>query len=880
MIAQNAFKSAMEQYVAANRTEASARELTQLYATSSTVGACADFRADMVSQVPMRVMRRGEPLEADHPLQHLFSGRYSFPNLMRRSELAMAFWGRNLLHKRRNAFGVPVQLDWVNPNIYSVDVGMTGLRGFRVYASTMYQIEPTAYIKASEGVYMHGVDFNDDYDGIGEVERAFLEASIEPEKAQTQVAIFRNMAFLGGIAQPPADMPANGAPTKDDRDNLINFLARRVRGALGAGTFLVSPKRWEWLTLQAPLKDLELRTVTEDARLSVCIAFRIPLELIVPSAANYAQFEGARRTWGHAWLVPRCDWYASVFTEQLVNDFGDEWKVVPDYAAVPFLKEDATTKVTTINAKVSGGLLSLYDAQKALGDEPDDRLKDLYVIGGVPTPADEVRNVWRYSRLIAPSVFNSELITGEPLPQPVDPNAVVPTVDGGEPVAAADGAPVPADPAKDENTGTSLCIMLDLANHPDLIGLQARLKELYTGQAIEWNDPADFHTTVLYAPVVSEAQAAQVQAGLVALEVPALTLGVGSLNTFDNLGNYALHFRIKQNADLIDFQESVYDLCIAAGVPVSVYSNPASFKPHITMGYASVKPRNVTFASKIAVQPTSLFMTLGDGANVVWRSDVHAGVDAPLDAVPTETPIPDDQFKDLKNWETLVNRKGTEYPFKSSALPQLVRDYVQVALADGDGVQAFADARTWLRGGVKSYTDTKAAFVAEMVRIIGAGQASESSRQQFSGQMNSAARRFGLVAFRDGMNSEGLDPESFDKDQLATFRAWQDETSTYIKGLRDELFKEGGITESEVAARADAWANKSLRDIYYRGAALAAADKPKRWKRNPQKDSCVDCVSRDGKVLTYKEWAKQGLPGDSRLACHGDHCGCDLEDVA
>lgn len=864
MRTDDAIKSAVQQWISANRSEATARDLTNLYATSATVGACADFRADMVSQVPMKIQRRKETVEDDHPFARMFGGGYSFPNLMRRSELAMSFWGRNLLHKRRNAFNIPVKLDWVNPNIYSNDLLFTdrGLKGFRIYASSMYHIEPISYLKAEDAIYMHGVDFDDDYDGIGEVERAFLEASIEPEKAQTQLAVFRNMAFLGGVAQPTGDKDSNSTINKDDKDNLVNFLARKVKGAIGAGTFLVSPKRWEFLTLQSPLKDLMLKEVAEDVRLSVCVAFRMPLELIVPSAANYAQFEGARRTWGHAWLVPRVEWYASVFTEQLAHEFGDEWRVVPDFDSVPFLKEDSASRATAVSSKVSSTLISLYDAQLELGDEPDDELKDLYIVQGIPVPKTELGSLWKTHFAPAPPAFGG--MSADSIP------------DGEK--AIGDDADSPQSEPVNDHAAQSLCIMLDLANHPDLIGLQARVKELQAHPGVEWNNPAEFHVTVLYAPVVTTEQAVAVQAALAEIDVPALTLGVGSLNTFDNLGNYALHFRVKQNADLIDFQESVYDLCIAAGVPVSLYSNPASYKPHITIGYAAVKPRNVTFSSKIVVQPISLFMTVGAGDNVVWRSEAGEAEVAPT---LLEAPIPDDQFKDLKSWEALTARKGADYPFKSTTLPQVVRDYLQVALADGEGVQAFADVRTWLRRdapALKAYADTQAGFVAEMVRIISAAQADESSRRQFSGAMNSATRRFGLSAFRDGMKAEGVDPESFDAQQLSDFRAWQSETSTYITAFGNELFKQGGITEAEIKVRAQEWANKSLRDVYYRGAALVGADNLKRWKLG-NAEHCSTCLSLADEVRTLKAWSASILPGSDKLECRGFNCACSLVDA-
>lgn len=393
---QDAVKSAIQNYIATNRVDATSRDLTRLYATSSTAGACADLRSESVAQVPMRVKskRTGEVVEDDHPLNAIFSGAYSFQDIMKRSELAMYFWGRNLLQKNRNAFYLTKGLTWVNPNIYQLDSLISGLRGFRVYASSRYQIEPVAYIPLQDAVYMHEVDFDDDYEGVSPIERAFLEASGEVELAQTVLAVFRNMAIPAAIAQPAAD----SKPSPASKDNLTAMLRRLVQGTINAGRTIVSPDRWEWIQLQNPLKDQSLDIISANARKAVCIASRVPLELIEPSAANYATFEGARRAWANSWLVPRVKWYAAAFTAQIASEYGDEWVVEPDFDDVPFLKEDAAARVNVVTAKLTGTMITIGQARKELGDkvDADPVLDDLYLVQGIPVPKAVLPTLWQY----------------------------------------------------------------------------------------------------------------------------------------------------------------------------------------------------------------------------------------------------------------------------------------------------------------------------------------------------------------------------------------------------------------------------------------------------------------------------------------------------
>lgn len=58
-------------------------------------------------------------------------------------------------------------------------------------------------------------------------------------------------------------------------------------------------------------------------------------------------------------------------------------------------------------------------------------------------------------------------------------------------------------------------------------------------------------------------------------------------------------------------------------------------------------------------------------------------------------------------------------------------------------------------------------------------------------------------------------------------------------------------------------------------------DNPRQiWRRDPSKDSCRDCVERDGMIKTAEQWRKETkIPRSTALECHGVRCGCDLYEV-
>ena len=873
-----AMKSALQQYIASNRLDATSRELTQLYATSVTLGRVADFRGDMIKQIPMRVKVNGKVVDDTNPVYSIFKRGAGYSELAQRSEITMIFWGRNLLWKDRNAYNVPRKLTWINPNIYMLDsYSMHGLQGFRIMQAWGYDddLPDERYIDLEDSVYMHGIDFDDDFDGVGEAERAFLEASVEPERAMTLISTFRNMGIPAGIVQPPEN---TGKIDPEERNALGRMLRRIAEGAANAGRTIVSSRRYEWLQMQSVLKDMDLSPIAKEARESICFALGVPMSLIQSNSSSYAELEGLRRVWAHGWLVPRAHWYAEQLTEQLGHDpflmraVGGVVEIEPDLDAVPFLKEDAASRVNVINTKVNGGLISLYAAQEAAGEKPRDELRDFYNLPGIGlVPLSELSNIWR-DKVLPPAA--TPLLPGsttQPPAQLEDEPRVLPD----QPIEAdGDSDPVPAQKAANK----AAYVTIPLPDHDDLMVAQYKLRRELEGiEGVTWQDPSTFHITLVYSEFVPDAMLYTLVAGLKTQpELLQCEIEGSALGIFESGDERPVFVQIDLDDGLQLLQSSAYTAFEARHVPLSEHSEAAKWKPHITLAYLppGVDVPNVQVGFRAAVRKIEI-------SRDDYEHVANITLARRLGNLAVKSKIPDRQHKELTDWHRIVERKGASYPFEARELPVLVAGLIRVGLDDDDDpVAVFNDAAEWLAAfGVKSYEDTRGAFVQEMIRIIGEGQRSEVSRQKFGGQMRSALRRYGLMAFADGKAQEGGDVEALTQAELRAFRAWQSETSTFISGLGSELFKEGGISEAEVALRADLWADKSLRDIFYRGAAIAAPGKLKRWRRNPQKDSCDDCKNRDGEVKSLSEWEAIGLPGDQRLGCHGFFCGCTLEDA-
>lgn len=377
------------------RPTASNADLDRLFSTGALINAFVTYRADNLALVKWVIKdENGIELPSENWYAQLLT--HGMPDIVRRCEISLCFRGYTLIWKRRNRVSNQiVQLRWMNFNLYQLDKGwQNGLQGFKVYAnSTAYEPMPVNYIPRHDGIYWHMVDLEDDFDGVSPVEVAFMHAGIDVESATTQLAFFQNMAIPALLIQPAADQTI--APTEAETDDFLALLRRVAKGVINAGRTVITPNRWDVKELQPRFQDLAMAELTQAARESVSMALRVPIELLLPSASNYAQAYEARRGWIQTWLQPQAEWYASVLTDQLIRPLNSRWHIEPNYENVPGQKEDLARRTEVINVQVQGVLRDLYSAQEELDIEPDLALKGLYLVQGIPVPKEALREYYK-----------------------------------------------------------------------------------------------------------------------------------------------------------------------------------------------------------------------------------------------------------------------------------------------------------------------------------------------------------------------------------------------------------------------------------------------------------------------------------------------------
>lgn len=718
--------------------------------------------------------------------------------------------------------------------------------------------------------------FNPFSDYLG---KSMLSAVLDDMNIQRGVIIAAKNYIRRGMTARVVFAAKNATITKPDMDQLLADLKEQVVGPENAGRPLVLPAALESTVLNPP-PPMDQQAYIRQAQQAAATATGIPLPLIVFEQNPYQLSPEQRIGLYDTTLIPEAQDMAYVVDTQLLPYFDSN----PDHQFVLPVEEiranliDPQQRAEMVKTRLHSGLMTFNQAQQAQGYAPLPG-GDFYMLpsGMVAVPQHQLAQVNELTRQPQPLALQA-------VPQlPASPQLPI-------------GQGVQLLPAKASSVGTPAAYaILDLAEEMQLMAYQAKLKGLLPDvDGVRWAVPDTFHVTLFHAPLISDDQLQRVMRGLDRNLLQPMTLKLGPLSTFENTPEKPLILPVEMTPELKRLQAALVKALDDLEVPVSEYSQPAAYKPHVTLAYLDAGMPIPDVPDVLTVRANSVRFCRSDYRTVqalllnTEIVDAEPGeAEAKLFAVP-------DAADELARWQKYIHN-GTykKRPFKATVIASDIAGVIQSAVSQGGTARierAFERARELLHEqaliqhdygllhALKVYTDTRSQFVSAMLRIIRPAQQDESSRRQFAGAMRSTTNRFGLMAFRDGLTDGGFEGESLDNDMLTIYRAWQAETSEYITNFGSELFKEGGISENEVEIRAQLWANKTLDDIYFAGLRIAGASILGTWRLGSTIDHCESCVERDGKTMTIDEWGKIGFPRDRRLACGGWQCDCDLFD--
>lgn len=751
---------------------------------------------------------------------------------------------------------------------YSDDAGMTNF-------------EPQQLVR-------HGItNLLDDFSGSSPVSRALDALNNDMGMKKHVLAYFRNGAKIGGWLT----LRSGAHVTDDEWARLKTEFREHLTTADNAYKWGFLPAEIEAKSSEnQPFEGFEQLEKSDVNRMHWAMQVSPVLTGAVPAGdplSSLGTLDAAKAFFYESFVEPRAKAIAQVVNQEILPWLWmDDYELVFDVDSILSTMRQTKEKSDKAQTEYKAGGITHGELRQQLGYDPDPALADMYWYDGVGlVPKAEIPNLWK-TKLSAQSTIN---FSG------LNPSVQQSALGG---IAAA-AAPVSAPPIE----GKSMALALTMPKHPDLISLQKSVQKYLGDTPCEWNAPDSYHVTLVSAPAVTDEQMQAVKDALATIELPELKLTVGSLNAFEGVAEYPVHFRIRQNADLRALQQQLYEVCKAAGIAMSSYSQPLTYVPHITMGNASAKPKSATFRSKLSVTPDALELWTDDGevvaalrfdedGEVVLTTDDDEKLDAGKSAHDHDhgqQPAPQtDALDELRAWKKKVDsarRSGkslTTVKFQNYLIRDTIADGVRSALAEAADDETITGIFDRAREIVsyKAIQATRIDFEDEFEDLLTRARNDEATRQQFRSKLASLLNKYGKMAFMDGLTDGGLDEPELDDDDRDTIARLLAEQSEYVSGITDTLFKGDGVSDAQADFKPAMWFNKSINPMYQAG--LVSADKNGlyEWVYGAT-EHCADCLALNGQRHRLKEFNKRGLmPQSSTLECKGFQCKCKLVKVS
>ena len=683
--------------------------LAEAYETGLTAYACITTRATILAQIPLRVETAQGDILPESPASDFIARSREMLWWMTGCHL---IFGQIYLKKCLNRFGFPSLLDPINPiDVFAmINHSKKVIEGYRI-------AQTPGTIPRYDMVDIRNPSYTNDFGATSPLGIAIRRVAAQESLAQWIASFFANSARIDGILSyegeglDEEEVPKIEAKWKALFKGPVNAFKTFIAATTGMG-------KWVWTPIQNRADELAMPETTKILREDICAALGCHPILIGLAGASDALSANSTYKAVHDEHVqyvalPTLEYFCEQLNNQwLAVDFPlfGKLKIVPDLTEIQGDLLATSERATTASTNIASTAWGVNDARKFIGFQPieghiernPDWALRLYEAGGMPrnemrtavglpvlkdVPDGFIYEIDPRAKTAPGDIFGGMFGGGNPQPTPPNPFTPDPNRD-----VLPDVSPPPALPAI---AGNPASVTLSLANNGDLINLQNRLRQQFPDAAVRWLDPAEFHITLVSCPVMDDATLMALYDYVSSLTIPPLALRVGSLASFDSVGEHAIHFRIRRNQDLIDLQAKIAKWLTANEVDFSSYHLPDLFQPHITMCYAPDRVRVIKFEGGLTVSPRQMCFSRRKGLEDY--EDVYTiELSVAQRAHPHEK-----QLAELDKWRDKVKRSGdVGVRFVTETLSNRAIEFVVDNLADGwNPSEVFTRAKEWLRQG-------------------------------------------------------------------------------------------------------------------------------------------------------------------------------------
>lgn len=370
---------------------ASFATMARTFSREVWVYACVNRRAEAVSDVPFKIMRKkadGTEVEVEgkHPLKDLldrlnpFQGRATF---MHATQGHLDLNGNAYWEKARDArTGQVLELYPLRPDRVTIVPDPESYVKEYVFQVNAKKIR----IPAADIVHFRRFNPLDDFYGLSIIEASAL--SIESD----QYAIGYNKNFFKNNAKPDGFFTTEQSLKEEELLRLQKMLQQKYGGVKNAHRVGVLSGGLTWQEVGMKQKDAEFIEARKLSREEIAAAFGVPPVLIgIFEFANYANSKEQIRIFWEVTVLPALQLLEDQINESLVPDFGEDLRVRFDLKKIQALQEDEAARWGRIAQMVAGGVISRNEAREAMGLQRDkDPAMDLKTVPFGLVPIGEV----------------------------------------------------------------------------------------------------------------------------------------------------------------------------------------------------------------------------------------------------------------------------------------------------------------------------------------------------------------------------------------------------------------------------------------------------------------------------------------------------------
>ena len=315
------------------------------YAMAPYIYRAVNIRANALSSVPFRLMRRGNEVE--------WPWATDLQALIQQTERSLlitggAYWVRQVQGRVLRGF------DYVNPTTVNVIDTMQRKNVFNPISGAVFTITSAGSmigpLSLDQVVYFREYTQNDDAQpGV-----AAAAVALKSAELGWYLDAFTSAFFSGG-AQPVTivNLPESTGDEEMERISMQTELRTSSWDRAFKWLFVRSPE-FKVEKLTPDINSMMMPELYQRVVSNVSMAFDIPLTMLTANAANYATASSDRIGFYQETIIPRCVMYQRIINEQVMAPLGYELEFLPEQLSV--MQTDETIRAGAFLQYTQGGI--------------------------------------------------------------------------------------------------------------------------------------------------------------------------------------------------------------------------------------------------------------------------------------------------------------------------------------------------------------------------------------------------------------------------------------------------------------------------------------------------------------------------------------------